>query len=339
MKRELLELLICPACLPDEVPPALSEKESHGGDVVEGSLRCGRCGGLYPIENGVAELVPPGPASPDGSASRYDAPAALSAYLWSHYADIFKDPEASAAYGQWAGEFSASSGVALDAGCATGRFTFEMARKFDFAVGIDRSRPFISTARELLRTGRLTFLVREEGRICSEREIILRWRPINLEFIVADAHALPFRSGAFAGVASLNILDKVARPLAHLVEVSRVARARDSQLLVSDPFSWSEEISPPEEWLGGTLDGRFSGPALDNIADLLSETGSQFWPPWEIVRRGSVWWKIRNHANHFELVRSVFIKAERKTEDGKQMKEDGEAGADDKGWRGRRDYS
>ncbi len=311
MKRQILEFLVCPACLPDEVPPALIERDSSGSDVIDGSLECGRCGTIYPIKSGVAEIVPPSMVFPDGTAARYEDPAMLSEYLWSHYADMFQDPEASTSYTEWAGEFSASAGTALDAGCATGRLTFELARKFDFAVGIDRSMSFVSAARKLLRTGKLKFQVREEGLICSEREIVLRWRPINLEFIVADAHALPFRSGAFAGVASLNILDKVSRPLDHLLETSRVARLRQAQLLISDPFSWSEEVCPPENWLGGTPDGNFSGPALENITGLLSGTGALVRPSWSIARRGAVWWKIRNHANHFELIRSVFIKAER----------------------------
>jgi hypothetical protein len=31
-------------------------------------------------------------------------------------------------------------------------------------------------------------------------------------------------------------------------------------------------------------------------------------PPWMVQKRGNVWWKIRNHRNHFELIRSCFLK-------------------------------
>ena len=34
-------------------------------------------------------------------------------------------------------------------------------------------------------------------------------------------------------------------------------------------------------------------------------------PPWRVAGRGSAWWKIRTHVNHFELIRSCFVKAER----------------------------
>lgn len=34
-------------------------------------------------------------------------------------------------------------------------------------------------------------------------------------------------------------------------------------------------------------------------------------PPWNVDQEGSVWWKIRNHRNHFELIHSEFIGATR----------------------------
>jgi len=33
--------------------------------------------------------------------------------------------------------------------------------------------------------------------------------------------------------------------------------------------------------------------------------------PWQIDGTGSVWWKIRNHKNHFEMIRSWYVKATR----------------------------
>lgn len=311
MKRKLLEFLICPDCLPDEIPLSLTEGAHPSDDIIEGALRCAGCGRIYPIREGVAKIVPSG--GRQDSASRYEEPALLSAYLWSHYADIFGDPEATSAYRQWAEEISCSSGTGLDAGCATGRFAFEMARKCDFVIGLDRSESFVSTARRILQARKLVFRVREEGRIQAERALVLpeSWHSHNMEFIVGDAHVLPFRSGAFSCVASLNLIDKVPRPLEHVREMSRVARAADSQFLISDPFSWSEEICPPESWLGGVVEGEFSGRGLENLARILSGKPGGVSGNWKITRRGKVWWKIRNHCNHFELIRSLYIKAER----------------------------
>lgn len=313
MKRAIVEFLVCPACLPEETPLELKDADSVGGEIDSGRFECPRCGNSYPIARGIARLVPPSAEHPTGPVERYEKPDLLSAYLWSHYADLFEDPGATPAYNEWAEQLTCTSGFGLDAGCATGRFTFEMARKCDFAVGVDLSENFISAARRLMNTRELLFCLREEGNIQTEKTFKLpeSWNSENLEFIVADVQALPLRAGFFSQVASLNLVDKIPRPMQHLIEANRVARAEGCRMLISDPFSWSEEVSPPENWLGGTQEGVLSGWGIENIARLLSEGWEGIEPRWEISRRGEVWWKIRNHRNHFELIRSQFIRAER----------------------------
>jgi SAM-dependent methyltransferase len=244
---------------------------------------------------------------------RYEEPDLLSAYLWSHYADLFEDPDSTGAYAGWAELIAPASGAALDAGCATGRFSFEMSRKCEFVIGVDLSENFIRAARRIMRDRRLIFQIREEGRIYSDRTFVLPpgWDSEKVEFLVADAATLPFRSGCFACVASLNLLDKIARPLQHVREADRAARPAGAQLLIADPFSWSEEVCDSGMWLGGTDCGRFAGAAIDNISRLLSGEDAMAGPAWEIARKGEIWWKIRNHRNHFELIRSLFVKAQR----------------------------
>jgi SAM-dependent methyltransferase len=203
--------------------------------------------------------------------------------------------------------------VALDIGAAVGRFTFEMSRSSELVIGIDRSVAFIRTARELLVRRRKEVALRQEGLLTRPVTIDLpvAWDSRKVEFIVGDALALPFRSGTFAALASLNVLDKVPRPLRHLQEMNRVARPDKAQLLCSDPFSWSEEVARQEDWLGGTAEGPLAGYGLDNLAALLQEGREQLGPPWQVSERGHVWWKIRTHANHFELIRSCYLKAGR----------------------------
>jgi hypothetical protein len=36
-----------------------------------------------------------------------------------------------------------------------------------------------------------------------------------------------------------------------------------------------------------------------------------FSPPWRVTRADAVWWKLRSHRNHFELIRSETLLAER----------------------------
>lgn len=313
MKRGTLELLICPACLPWENALRLHEADSAGEEIHGGILRCGACGRTYRIDDGVARLIPSAWEHAGGQNRRYEEPDLLSSYLWSHYSDLCEDPESSGAYGQWAAQITPAPGVFLDIGCATGRFSFELARKCESVIGIDWSERFIATARRLLLDRKITYSVREEGRIRAERTIVLpeAWDSAGIDFLVADAQCLPFRAGTFAGSASLNIVDKVPQPLLHILEASRVGRARGYQFLLSDPFSWSEDVSPPANWLGGTTEGRFAGAGLENIARLLSDNTDARSPGMTVRSRGSVWWKIRNHRNHYELIRSEYIKAER----------------------------
>jgi hypothetical protein len=91
--------------------------------------------------------------------------------------------------------------------------------------------------------------------------------------------------------------------------MNRVARENGAQLLLSDPFSWSTEIAREADWLGGTKSGPYSGRGMDNIIALLKGAHEQLLPAWSIEQQGHIWWKIRNHANHFESIRSCFVKA------------------------------
>ena len=50
MKKEILKMLICPACLPEEQDLNPHIKEEKENDIVEGILSCTRCGRGYPIK-------------------------------------------------------------------------------------------------------------------------------------------------------------------------------------------------------------------------------------------------------------------------------------------------
>jgi uncharacterized protein YbaR (Trm112 family) len=230
MKRTLLEMLICPSCLPEEHRFREKVLKSYREDLLEGSLQCEQCSAEYRIQEGIAFLNPNHSEQSDAS-NRYETIPVLSSYLWSHFGDLLDDKEATDAYRKW------------------------------------------------------------------------------IEFIVADALALPFRSETFSAVASLNVVDKVPKPIVHIAEINRSAGKHDAQFLFSDPFSWSTAAAREEDWLGGTSIGSFAGRGKDNIMALLEGRKGDIYPPWKVKDHGHVWWKIRTHSNHFELIRSFFIKA------------------------------
>lgn len=312
MKTYLLDMLACPACLPEEHRLRETMIKGDYNDIETGMLTCGHCGTDYPIRDGIA-FLDPAPSEAAVTGNRYETPPVLASYLWSHYGDLLKDAQASDAYIKWASLMSPHSGVCLDTGSAVGRFSFEMANKCDFVVGIDNSISFIRASRELMNRRGTSFVLPEEGNLTVRAETTFPedWRTDNIEFIVGNALALPFRTGIFSSVSSLNIVDKVPAPLTHLKEINRAAQHKNAQFLFSDPFSWSSDVAAPENWLGGTQSGVFSGKAKDNVIELLKGRADIIMPPWHVEDHGHVWWKIRTHGNHFELIRSCFIKAAR----------------------------
>ena len=135
MKQKMLEYLICPACLPGENGLRPKDAGTPADEIIEADLECPECGRCYPVRKGVAKIVDASRDCPSKQARRYEDPGLLSSYLWSHYSDLFEDPEGVRAYEEWAAQLACKGGVGLDTGCAVGRFSLEMARKCDFVIG------------------------------------------------------------------------------------------------------------------------------------------------------------------------------------------------------------
>ncbi len=310
MKTKLLELLICPSCLPLEVKLDAHLDEQKADDIQKGVLQCSACSAQYPIDEGIAFLTPNYNAH-ESKHRIYESDRLVSSYLWSHFGEFIGDEDANTAYGGWSELIPDGEGIAMDAGCAVGRFTFEMGASCGFAVGVDLSTAFIRSARKLMKDRHLDMLLPMEGMLIKKETVYLpeKWSSDQVEFVVADIQALPFHSEIFGQLSSLNLVDKVPFPQVHLREMNRVARKKDAQFLFSDPFSWSKEVARPEEWLGGTDEGPFAGRGPDNVAALLSGKIGDMNPVWNIEKQGHVWWKIRTHENHFELIRSQYLKA------------------------------
>jgi uncharacterized protein YbaR (Trm112 family) len=312
MKKELIEILICPSCLPEEIQLSDEIVTETNGDITEGNLNCKECGKNYPIHNGIAFLDPAHLDRPISN-NRYETAPVVSSYLWSHYCDFLDDPNASRAYGHWAEMMGGNSGLCLDIGSAVGRFSFDMTAKFDFVIGLDNSVAFIRAARELMMNRHMRIDLMDEGALTFEAMLELpdEWKSEKIEFIVGDALALPFAGGKFSGLSSLNLLDKVPHPIRHLTEMNRTALESGSEFLFSDPFSWSREVADQADWLGGKENGDYSGKGIDNVSSLLGGENGIIQPHWVTGPKGHVWWKIRTHTNHFELIRSCYLKATR----------------------------
>lgn len=312
MKRWLQEKLICPECLADETPLDLEVREAQDDDVQEGELICPACGSRYAISRGVAVILPRKSMPILTDHSGYNSRSMLSAYLWSHFSEFFNGPDATDAYRVWSSLLPETSGCALDIGCSVGRLSFELSNTHSQVIGIDTSLSFIRKARELLLRNHLEFDLIIEGHITETRSCQLdQWNLSGVEFIVADALALPFPRSHFATVTSVNVLEKVPQPTRHLMDVNKVLRDKDAVFLFSDPFSWDEAVSDPELWLSGRNDGKYTGRGLDNMSRIFLGEDGVFQPPLEIRKTGDVVWKIRKTANLWEHINSQYIIGER----------------------------
>lgn len=220
MNEQLLKYFICPVCLPVEIPLDCQVEEAQNNDIINGTLSCSNCHAAYPIEEGIAFLEPTGKQPVSPKQNKYEQEEVVASYLWSHYGDLLNDPDWSDAYPRWSAQIQPASGLGIDLGAAVGRFTFELAGKCDFAVGIDNSTAFIRTARDLMREKKTQILLKDEGHIHRRETVELpeSWPQSNMEFIVADALHLPFRTYTASITSSLNLIDKLPHPLLHLQE-------------------------------------------------------------------------------------------------------------------------
>lgn len=56
MRRDLMDVLVCPVCKGSLVLTVSKENEE---EIIEGSLRCNSCNQTYPIEDTIPNLLPP----------------------------------------------------------------------------------------------------------------------------------------------------------------------------------------------------------------------------------------------------------------------------------------
>lgn len=56
MKKDLMQILACPVCKGDL---DLQIESEDGDDIISGSLSCSACNESYPIEESIANLLPP----------------------------------------------------------------------------------------------------------------------------------------------------------------------------------------------------------------------------------------------------------------------------------------
>jgi putative 4-mercaptohistidine N1-methyltranferase len=185
---------------------------------------------------------------------------------------------------------------ALDIGCAVGRSTFELARYCQSIIGIDASRKFIQAANHLKNDGMLAYGCIEEGLItkpCVARvpEGIDRDR---VSFEVGDALDLRDHLGQFDVVVMANLIDRLSDPKRCLERIPGLLNPR-GQLIITSPYSVSEEFTPRENWLGGFVRDTKRVETFEALRQILDKD-------FELRGTSNMPFLLRQHNRLYELV-------------------------------------
>jgi len=183
---------------------------------------------------------------------------------------------------------------ALDLGCAVGRSSFEFSRHCQEVIGIDYSRRFIEAASMLRDQGELPYWRRDEGELGAS----LIARPpagsnVNsVRFETGDAHALRPDLGTFDVVLMANLIDRLAEPHRCLAQLPGLVKS-GGQLIITSPYTWLEEYTAPDHWLGGRT---FDGHPRTTFEGLNQALSGHF----DLVQRKDLPFLIREHARKFQ---------------------------------------
>ena len=162
---------------------------------------------------------------------------------------------------------------ALDLGCSVGRSTFELAKEFDEVVGIDFSANFINVGVKLKTYDNLIYKVKKEGEIFEEKSVSLD--SLGLEdiknkvtFMQGDACNLKDIYTGFDLIFCSNLIDRLYYPQKFLDDIP--SRVNDNGLLVLlSPYTWLEDYTPKENWLGGYMKDNKEVYTLDTLKEKL----------------------------------------------------------------------
>jgi putative 4-mercaptohistidine N1-methyltranferase len=182
----------------------------------------------------------------------------------------------------------------LDLGCAVGRSAFELARHCREVVGVDFSASFIRAANELRAHGSHPYRRIDQGRLST---VCLAEVPAGISrgrvnFEVGDACALGPDLGSFDLALLANLLDRLPDPRRCLAQLPALLKS-GGQLVIASPFTWLEEYTPLENWLGGF---ERAGQPVDSFAALQNILSSDF----ELEREFDLPFLIREHERKFQ---------------------------------------
>jgi 5-histidylcysteine sulfoxide synthase/putative 4-mercaptohistidine N1-methyltranferase len=210
-------------------------------------------------------------------ASHYETDKLISEYAEFHYGDNFFS----------VGNFTKSladiaisamkdkpARKALDLGCASGRATFELARHFEHVAGVDFSVRLIESGVQMAEKGELRYTLVDEGQLVSYKTRTLASLGLDnlkgrVEFSQGDACNLKPIMTNYDLILAANLIDRLYSPkkfLSHVHERLNIGGI----LLIASPYTWLEEHTKREEWIGGFKKNAENFTTLDGLKEQLS---------------------------------------------------------------------
>lgn len=225
----------------------------------------------------------------EDNASHYESDKLLSEYAEFHYGDsYFGVPNFPKALSEYAIQSlqSKPARTALDLGCATGRATFELARHFDHVTGIDFSARFIGLALKLAQQGVLRYTMATEGDLVNYQERTLAGLDLKavvdkVEFWQGDACNLKPQFTGYDFILAANLIDRLYSPRQFLSGIHERLNM-GGVLMITSPYTWLEEHTPREEWIGGYKKDGENMTTLDGLKEILGKHFTLMQPPVDI---------------------------------------------------------
>jgi putative 4-mercaptohistidine N1-methyltranferase len=184
---------------------------------------------------------------------------------------------------------------ALDLGCAVGRSTFELARHCHSALGIDFSQRFIAAAEKIRVDESHPYTRTDEGALSTP---LFARRPVEIDpervrFEVGDAMNLRVDLDSFDVVLAANLLDRLSEPAKLLKRLPSLVKP-GGQLILTSPYTWLEEFTPREQWIGGFEHEGMRVPTLVGLRQKLEKD-------FMLVDIKNLPFVIREHARKFQF--------------------------------------
>lgn len=242
----------------------------------------------------------------------YETDASVQQYLTLHYASEEESVISHENMPRHAMEFPArcaqlvlearqQSGVhqeqtrALDLGCSVGRSTLELATGFGEVIGLDYSQAFVDAADRVKQGEQLCYSVPVEGSRKADGLSVQLPTHITEEvrdrvrFEQGDACDLRGDLGSFDAVLAANLVCRLPRPRAFLDRLPSLVKP-GGIVAFTTPFSWLEEFTPREEWLGDGCSDSF-----EVMQQVMNEN-------FELESRAPMPLLIREHARKYQYI-------------------------------------